>query len=74
LGFDAWLTALLHKINIVIRFEEVKTGCSMAEIFNGSYGLKRVVLPMMMISMTFYVDLGTMYQLQSWSPNMKTEL
>jgi hypothetical protein len=57
-----------------MRFEEMKTGCSMAKTFNGSYDLKRVVLPMMMISMTFYVDLGTMYQLQNWSPNIKTEL
>jgi hypothetical protein len=47
---QGWLTTLLCKKSIVVKSKDVKTGCTLANPSEESYGLKRGILPMMMIS------------------------
>jgi hypothetical protein len=46
---------LLCKKNIVTKSKEVKTGCSLAECSDESYGSKRAVLAMIIMMMLVYI-------------------
>jgi hypothetical protein len=46
---DARLTTLLYKTIIIEKYEEVKTGCNLAEFSRKGYGSKRTVLPVIMM-------------------------